>query len=56
MSVQIVKQTKEEKYKMYSKFTKTQLINMLITATEHFDTYINKINKGYTYINKINKG
>jgi hypothetical protein len=56
MSVRIVKQKKEEKYKMYSKFTKTQLINMLITATEHFDTYINKINKGYTYINKINEG
>jgi len=46
MSVQIVKQTKEEKYKMYSKFTKTELIKMLIRANEHIDKCINKTIKG----------
>lgn len=46
MSVQIVKQTKEEKVEMYSKFTKTELIKMLIRANEHIDKCINKTIKG----------
>ena len=32
----------EEKVEMYSKFTKTKLIKMLIIANEHIDKYINK--------------
>jgi hypothetical protein len=36
----------EEKVEMYSKFTKTELIKMLIRANEHIDKCINKTIKG----------
>ncbi len=45
MTLRIVEQPttdEEEKVEMYSKFTKTKLIKMLIIANEHIDKYINK--------------
>ena len=45
MSVQIVKQTKEEKYKMYSKLRKKELISMLINANDWIDVILPKLQK-----------
>lgn len=36
----------EEKVEMYSNFTKTEVIKMLIRANEHIDKCINKTIKG----------
>jgi hypothetical protein len=45
MSVQIVKQTKEEKYTMYSKLRKKDLISMLINANDCIDVMLPKVQK-----------
>jgi hypothetical protein len=45
MSVRIVKQTKEEKYKMYSKLRKKELISMLINANDWIDVILPKLQK-----------
>ncbi len=45
MSVQIVKQTKEEKYKMYSKLRKKELISMLINANDYINIMLPKVQK-----------
>lgn len=53
--IQIVEQTFEEKYKMYSKLTKDELIKMLIQANNHLNNnpiqiqYPTYVPKDYNY-------
>jgi hypothetical protein len=45
MSVQIVKQTKEEKVEMYSKLKKKDLISMLINVNDQIEVMLPKVQK-----------
>lgn len=45
---QIIEQTEEDKFKMYSKLSKKELISMLIESNKHLNNKpLNQVNQGF---------